>query len=129
MIYQFKSQNTYGQENADVNAFELSKLLIDEYSTKILTYASERPRSVQDMCKNLDIPITQGYRRVNTLVAEGLLSCEGRILTRKGKWTKMYMSQVRKAHILFDEGTVKLKFELKTGQVIWHDDWEVSAAV
>lgn len=112
-----------------MNAFELSKLLIDEYSTKILTYTSERPRSVQDMCKSLDIPITQGYRRVNTLVAEGLLSCEGRILTQKGKWTKLYMSQVRKAQILFDHGTVRLKFELKTGQVIWHDDWEASPAV
>ena len=116
-------------DSAEVNTFELSKLLIDEYSTKILTYASERPRSVQDMCRSLDIPITQGYRRVNTLVSEGLLSCEGRILTQKGKWTRLYISQVRKAQILFDQGTVRLKFELKTGQVVWHDDWEVSAAV
>ena len=112
-----------------MNAYELSKLLIDEYSTKILTYASDRPRTVQEMCEKMGIPVTQGYRRVNSLVAEGLLSCEGKVLTQRGKWTKLYMSQVRRAQIIFDDGKVRLKFELKTGQVLWSDDWEATAAV
>ena len=112
-----------------MNAYELSKLLIDEYSTKILTFASDRPRTVQEICKKMDIPVTQGYRRVNSLLAEGLLSCEGKILTQRGKWTKLYLSQVRRAQIIFDEGKVRLKFELKTGQVMWSDDWEATAAV
>ena len=112
-----------------MNAYELSKLLIDEYSTKILTCARDRPKTVQEMCQKMDIPLTQGYRRVNTLVAEGLLSCEGRLLTRKGKWTRLYMSQIRRAQILFDEGKVRLKFELKSGRVVWSDDWEPSAAI
>ena len=105
-----------------MNAFELSRLLIDEYSTKILTCAKDRPRTVQEICERMDIPLTQGYRRVNTLVSQGLLSCEGRHLTRKGKWTRLYMSQIRRAQILFDEGRVRLKFELKTGKVVWSDD-------
>ncbi|UCE90753.1 MAG: helix-turn-helix transcriptional regulator [Methanobacteriota archaeon] len=112
-----------------MNAYELSKLLIDEYSTKILTCASDRPRTVQEMCEKMDIPVTQGYRRVNSLVAEGLLSCEGKVLTPRGKWTKLYVSQVRRAQVIFDEGKVRLKFELKTGQVMWSDDWEPTAAV
>lgn len=112
-----------------MNAYELSKLLIDEYSTKILTYASDRPRTVQEMCEKMGIPVTQGYRRVNSLVAEGLLSCEGKVLTQRGKWTKLYVSQVRRAQIIFDDGKVRLKFELKTGQVLWSDDWEATPAV
>jgi len=112
-----------------MNAYELSKLLIDEYSAKILTYARDKPRSVQDMCQRLDIPVTLGYRRVNTLLNEGLLSCEGRALTQRGKWTKLYVSQVRRAQIFFDDGKVRLKFEFKTGQVRWSDDWEAAPAV
>src|SRR5512137_3046774 len=87
-----------------VNAFDLSRLLIDEYSAKILTFAKDRPKSVQEMCEKLDIPTTLGYRRVNTLLSEGLLSCEGRILSQGGKWTKLYMSQVKRAYIFFDDG-------------------------
>ena len=112
-----------------MNAYELSKLLIDEYSAKILTYARDRPRTVQDMCARLGIPLTLGYRRVNTLLSEGLLICEGKTLTQRGKWTKLYVSQVRRAQIFFDEGKVRLKFELRTGQVIWSEDWVASAAV
>jgi len=111
-----------------MNAYELSRLLINEYSAKILTYAEDRPRTVQDMCQNLGIPVTQGYRHVHSLVAEGLLSCEGRILTQKGKWTRLYLSQIRRAQILFDEGKVRMRLELKTGQVLWSDDWEARAA-
>jgi len=112
-----------------MNAYELSKLLIDEYSAKILTYAKDRPRTVQDMCRRLEIPVTLGYRRVNTLLSEGLLSCEGRVLTQKGKWTKLYLSQVKRAQIFFDDGKMRLKFELKTGQVRWTEDWVASANV
>ena len=112
-----------------MNAYELSKLLIHEYSAKILTYAGDRPRTVQEMCRNLGIPVTQGYRHVHSLVAEGLLSCEGRVLTQKGKWTKVYMSQIRRAQIFFDEGRVRMRIELKTGQVLWSDDWEANAVV
>jgi len=114
--------------HSHLNAYELSKLLIDEYSAKILTYARDRPRSVQQMCDHLDIPMTLGYRRVNSLMAEGLLSCEGRVLTQRGKWSRLYVSQVRKAYIFFEEGKVRLKFEFKTGQVKWSEDWEAAAA-
>jgi len=112
-----------------VNAYELSKLLIDEYSAKILTYAKNRPRSVQDMCRQLNIPTTLGYRRVNILVSQGLLSCEGKALTRAGKWTRLYLSQVRRAFIFFDGGRVRLRCELNTGQIKSSEDWVASASV
>ena len=112
-----------------MNAHELSKLLIDEYSAKILTYAKDKPRSVQDMCQQLNIPTTLGYRRVNILVSQGLLSCEGKVLTRAGKWTRLYLSQVRRALIFFDDGRVRIKCELNTGQVKWSEDRVASASV
>jgi hypothetical protein len=111
-----------------LNACELSRLLIDEYSAKILTYAKNRPRSVQDMCQQLNIPTTLGYRRVNILVSMGLLSCEGKALTRAGKWTRLYLSQVRRAFIFFDGGRVRLKCELNTGQIKSSDDWAASSS-
>jgi hypothetical protein len=123
------SVNDFGGGHTPLNAYDLSKLLIDEYSAKILTYARDRPRSVQQMCDQLGIPMTLGYRRVNSLLAEGLLTCEGRVLTQSGKWSKLYVSQVRKAYIYFEDGKVKLKCELRTGQVKWSEDWTASAAV
>jgi predicted transcriptional regulator len=111
-----------------VNAFDLSRLLIDKYSAKILTFAKDRPKSVQEMCDKLGIPMTLGYRRVNTLLSEGLLSCEGRTLSQGGKWTRLYMSQVKRAYIFFDDGRVRLKFELISGQTRWSEDWVTPAA-
>jgi hypothetical protein len=112
-----------------LNAYELSRLLIDEYSTKILTYARDRPRSVQQMCHQLDIPMTLGYRRVNTLLSEGLITCEGKALTQRGKWERLYVSQVKRAFIYFDDCKVRLKFELKYGQTRWSEDYMPSVAI
>jgi len=111
-----------------VNAFDLSRLLTDEYSAKILTFAKDRPKSVQEMCEKLDIPMTLGYRRVNTLLSEGLLSCEGRILSQGGKWTRLYLSRIKRVFIFFDDGRVRLKFELISGQTRWSEDWVAPAS-
>lgn len=113
------------EENTDdnFNALQMSKLIIDEYSAKILSYAKNKPRSVLEMCQVLGIPMTLGYRRVNILTQLGLMDCQGRVLTRNGKWMKIYISRVNKAVIFFENGKLSMKFELKTGEERWTEDW------
>lgn len=113
------------QENSDGNldALQMSKLIIDEYSAKILSYAKDKPRSVLEMCEVLGIPMTLGYRRVNILTQLGLMVCQGRVLTRNGKWMKIYLSRVNRAYIFFEKGKLRMKFEMKTGEERWTDDW------
>lgn len=113
-------ENNLG-ENLD--ALQMSKLIIDEYSAKILSYAKDKPRSVLEMCDVLGIPMTLGYRRVNALTELGLMGCQGRVLTRNGKWMKIYLSKVKRALIFFEDGKIRMKFELKTGEEKWTEDW------
>lgn len=101
----------------------MSRLLTDPYVARILTFASEKPRSVQEMCKSLGIPVTQGYKRVHALEAHGLLSCYGKVLSRRGRWTRLYISKVSRAYIFLDEGRVRVKFEFNSGEVRWAEDW------
>ena len=110
-------------QNQDLNALQMSKLIVDEYSAKILSYAKDKPRSVLEMCEVLGIPMTLGYRRVNALTQLGLMNCQGRILTQNGKWMKIYMSKVNKVFIYFENGKLRMKLELKTGEERWTEDW------
>jgi len=111
------------ESDNSMNALQMSKLIIDEYSAKILSYAKDKPRSVLEMCEVLGIPMTLGYRRVNILTKLGLMVCHGRILTRNGKWMRLYLSRVNRAFIIFEKGVLKMKFELKTGEERWTEDW------
>lgn len=107
----------------NLDALEMSRLLIDEYSVKILSYARDKPKSVLEMCEALSIPMTLGYRRVNILTKLGLMGCQGKVLTRSGKWMKIYLSKVKGAFIFFENGKLRMKFELKNGEEKWTEDW------
>ena len=110
-------------QNQNLDALQMSKLIVDEYSAKILSYAKDKPRSVLEMCEVLQIPMTLGYRRVNALTQLGLMTCHGRILTQNGKWMRIYMSKVNRVFIYFENGKLRMKLELKTGEERWTDDW------
>lgn len=115
--------NLQGNSEESLNALQMSKLIIDEYSVKILSYAKDKPRSVLEMCDVLGIPMTLGYRRVNILTELGLMVCHGRVLTQNGKWMKIYISRVNRAFIYFENGKLRMKVELKTGEERWTEDW------
>jgi len=78
---------------------------------------------------SLNIPLTQGYKRVHALEAYGLISCHDRVLSRRGRWTKLYLSRLSKAYIFLDEGRVRVKCEFSSGEVKWADDWVASPKV
>jgi hypothetical protein len=90
-------------------------LLTDEYSVKILVATIRVPKSAQDISDAFNIPIAACYRRIRDLEQEGLLVCTERKLSRQGKRVSYYLSMLKSAFVYFENGHLRVKFELKTG--------------
>src|SRR2546421_12376711 len=97
---------------------DVSRLLTDEYAERILVATQSTSRSVQEISDKYDIPIAACYRKIRILEEAGLIQCVERILTQKGKRTNLYTSCLRNAHILFENGKLRARFQLATGQDI-----------
>ncbi len=100
---------------------EISQLLTDEYSAKILVATTRVPRSAQEISRKFGIPIAACYRRINKLEDTGLLRCSERRLSREGKRVSYYVSNLKHAYIFFEKGKLRVKFLLKQGSL---EDYE-----
>ena len=86
--------------DSEIRKFVLTALS-DEYSKKILNYTIEQPRSVVDIVKALDIPMTTAYRRVNSLTDQKILKVTGSIVTGDGKKYFLYKSRIKSINVVF----------------------------
>ncbi len=77
------------------------KALSDEYSRTILNFTIEQPKSVVDMVKECDIPMTTAYRRVNDLKENKILKVTGSIVTDDGKKYFLYQSRLKAIYVVF----------------------------
>ena len=93
------------------DALNLSRLLADEYSGRILSLTFSQPRSVQEICALSGIPIAVAYRRIVALEASGLVKCARTDLAASGKKCKYYMCQVDVARLTFREGRFEMEVE------------------
>lgn len=86
--------------DSEIRKFILTALS-DEYSKKILNYTIEQPRSVIDIVKALDIPMTTAYRRINSLTDQKILKVTGSIVTDDGKKYFLYKSRIKSINVVF----------------------------
>ncbi len=100
-----------------LSPLEASQLLTDEYSAKILLATYKRKISAQEISQRYGIPIAACYRKIRILEEVGLIQCVERILTQKGKRKNLYTSCLRNAYIFFENGKLRARFQLSTGQV------------
>ncbi len=98
-----------------MDPLEASRLITDEYSAKILVATFKKPRSAIELSREYGIPIAACYRRIHALEKAGLLNCVERALTQKGKRISLYMSQLKNAYIFFENGRLRVRFQLATG--------------
>lgn len=98
-----------------MDPLEASRLITDEYSAKILVATFKKARSAIELSREYGIPIAACYRRIHALEKAGLLTCVERALTQKGKRISLYMSQLRNAYIFFENGKLRVRFQLATG--------------
>lgn len=98
-----------------MDMLRVSQLLTDEYSVKILVATVRQPRSAQDIAGKFGIPIAACYRRIKDLESAGLLVCQERRLSQQGKRVSYYISMLKNAYVFFEDGHLRVKFQLKTG--------------
>ncbi len=82
--------------------------LADEYSRKILLSAIPAAKSVEDMSRENDIPLSTCYRRVHELLDAQILIVEKIIVTSDGKKYELLRSAYRTVTVSFDGGVMKV---------------------
>jgi DNA-binding Lrp family transcriptional regulator len=82
--------------------------LADEYSRKILLSAIPSAKSVEDMSRENDIPLSTCYRRVHELLDAQILLVERIIVTPDGKKYELLRSAYRAVTVSFDGGVMKV---------------------
>ena len=82
--------------------------LADEYSRKILLSAIPAAKSVEDMSRENDIPLSTCYRRVHELLDAQILIVEKIIVTSDGKKYELLRSAYRSVRVSFDGGVMKV---------------------
>ena len=78
--------------------------LLDEYSRKILDSTIDEAKSITDIMREQDIPMTSTYRRVKLLMDNKLVKVERSMVTDDGKRYFLYLSNIKDASILFNKG-------------------------
>jgi len=77
------------------------KALSDEYSRSIMNFTIEKPKSVVEIVKDCDIPMTTAYRRVNELEESKILKVTGSVVTDDGKKYFLYQNRLKSIYVIF----------------------------
>ena len=94
---------------------EVSKLLADDYSQKILAYTYEAPMSAQRLSKVCRIPIAACYRRIHELEGAGLITVDREKEVYKGRKVRLYRCMLKSASIKFHNGRFVTKYDTWPG--------------
>lgn len=90
------------------DTFETFKLLLDEYSSKILELTNSEPLNAVELSEALGIPIAACYRRIRALKDAGMLKEEGRVISIGGKLVATYRSSVQSAEVVLQDGRLRV---------------------
>jgi len=77
------------------------KALSDDYSRTIMNATIEKPKSVVDLVKECDIPMTTAYRRIHELEENKILKVTGAIVTDDGKKYYLYQNRLKSVYVIF----------------------------
>lgn len=80
---------------------DILKALSDEYSRTIMNFTIEKPKSVVEIVKECDIPMTTAYRRVNELEENKILKVTGSVVTDDGKKYFLYQNRLKSIYVIF----------------------------
>lgn len=90
---------------------EVSRLLADDYSQKILASTFISPMSAQKLSKICQIPIAACYRRIHELEQAGLIGVDREKEVYKGRKVRLYRCRLRSATIRFTNGRFAVKYD------------------
>ncbi|MBU0623525.1 MAG: winged helix-turn-helix domain-containing protein [Candidatus Thermoplasmatota archaeon] len=91
-----------------MDAFDLFRLVLDEYSSQIIELTSPHPMNAIQLSDTLGIPIAACYRRIRTLKEAGVLKEEGRAVSIGGKLVATYRSSLERAEVILTDGRLRI---------------------
>src|SRR4030067_1631517 len=87
-----------------MDPFDTFRLLLDEYSSRILQLTSPQALNAVELSEAIGIPIAACYRRIRALKDAGMLKEEGRVVSIGGKLVATYRSSVQSAEVILQDG-------------------------
>lgn len=96
---------------------DVSKLLADDYSQKILVTTYATPMSAQKLSKVCQIPIAACYRRIHELEQAGLIAVDREKEVYKGRKVRLYRCRLRSATIKFVNGRFAIRYDTEPDEV------------
>ncbi len=113
---------TKGRRWVTIENQDLSNLILESYGEKekrlILETAFNQPGVIQDILEACNIPKSSGYRLINELVEDGLLTEEGHAETSDGKRVTKYTTLFEKTKIDIESGKLTVQVLLKENVLI-----------
>jgi hypothetical protein len=89
------------------------KALADDDKHKILNAVLGKPMIISDILFLCQIPNTSGYRKINSLIEDGLLVIEGSERLRDGKTVTRYQALFENVHINIVQNKVTIKIQVQ----------------
>jgi predicted DNA-binding ArsR family transcriptional regulator len=84
----------------------------DKDKQNILNTVLDTPRIISEILQIAEIPQTSGYRKVNTLIDNGLLIVQGYFTTHDGKKVNKYRSIFENVEINIEKNSIVIKILL-----------------
>jgi len=91
-----------------MDPFGTFRLLLDEYSSKILALTCKQPMNALELSDALGIPMAACYRRIRALREAGMLHEDGRVVSVGGKLVATYRSAVESAEVMLQDGRLRV---------------------
>jgi predicted methyltransferase len=105
------SDQQYLLNQEDKNASILLKELFDGFSYKIVMSTIEDSKTVFEICKENDMPISSTYKKIKKLKDLGLLFIDRIVINEKGKKVVFYKSKIQSVELILNEKQVLLQFK------------------
>lgn len=105
------SDQQYLLNHEDKNAPILLKELFDGFSYKILMSTIEDSKTVFEICKENDLPVSSTYKKIKKLKDLGLLFIDRIVIDEKGKKVVFYKSKIQSVELVLNNKQVLLQFK------------------
>ena len=105
----FNQQYMLNHENKNTSI--LLKELFDGFSYKIVMSIIEDSKTVFEICKENDLPISSTYKKIRKLKDLGLLIIDRIVINEKGKKVVFYKSKIQSVELILNKKQVVLNLK------------------
>ncbi|HYF99847.1 MAG TPA: hypothetical protein VD815_07130 [Candidatus Saccharimonadales bacterium] len=105
------SNQQYLSDQENKNTSILLKELFDGFSYKIIMSTIEDSKTVFEICKENDLPISSTYKKIRKLKDLSLLFIDRIVINEKGKKVVFYKSRIQSVELILNKKQVVLQLK------------------